>query len=134
MSADDPRALLSEMEYACQLWGGVGNPLLPVSGGQLPSPYIDLLRTEQVDFVGGCQSVSVELPFRVKARHPWDYPVLAVVSHEPLDRWRTVRVTELDEADPCRPIYDALLASIHRRSWGCKIVWCDSVTGGSGRG
>lgn len=109
VAADDLSAVLVEIEHACQVWGGAGQPLLPVRDGRLPEPYTALLRTEQVDFVGGLQNIEVTLPSRVEARRPWNHPAILVAAHEPLDRWRTVRVVELDSDDPWRPIYDAVL-------------------------
>ena len=109
VAADDLPAVLIEIEQACQVWGGAGQPLLPVRDGGLPEPYTALLRTEQVDFVSGLQNIEVTLPFRVKARRPWWHPAILVAAHEPLNRWRTVRIVELDVDDPWRPIYDAVL-------------------------
>lgn len=109
VAADDLPAVLAEIEHACQVWGGAGQPLLPVRDGWLPEPYTALLRTEQVDFVGGLQDIEVALPFRVQAGRPWCHPAILVAAHKPLDRWRTVRIVELDVDDPWRPIYDAVL-------------------------
>lgn len=109
VAADDLPAVLVEIEQACQVWGGAGQPFLPVRDGRLPEPYTALLRTEQVDFVGGLQDIEVALPSRVKARRPWFHPAILVGAYEPLDRWQTVRVVELDSDDPWRPIYDAVL-------------------------
>ncbi|MGH3939083.1 MAG: hypothetical protein ACRDTG_10710 [Pseudonocardiaceae bacterium] len=109
VAVDDLPAMLVEIEQACQVWGGAGQPFLPVRDGRLPEPYTELLRTEQVDFVGGLQAIEVALPSRVKARQPWNHPAILVGAHEPRDRWRTVRVVELDSDDPWRPIYDVVL-------------------------
>jgi hypothetical protein len=109
VAVDDLPAVLVEIEQACQVWGGAGQPFLPVRHGRLPEPYTALLRTEEVDFVGRLQDIEVALPSRVQARRPWNHPAILVGTHEPRDRWRTVRVVDLESDDPWRPIYDAVL-------------------------
>lgn len=109
VAVDDLRAVLLEIEYACQVWGGGGQPLLPVREGRLPEPYSALLSSEQVDFVGGLQDLTVSLPPRVETQRSWDHPAILVAAHEPLDRRGTVRIPELEPTDPWRPIYDAVL-------------------------
>jgi len=106
---NDLTALSAEIDWVSQVWGGGSQPLLPVIGGRLPNAYDQLLRVEQIDFVGGLAEVDLQLPPRVRAQKPWDHPALAVAAAQPPDEWRTVRVTDLEERDPWRLIYDAVL-------------------------
>ncbi len=109
---DDSNAVLAEISRLCQVWGGAGQPLLPVRDGELLAPYRRLLETEQVDGVGGLQDVSVELPFRIEKTHTWDFPALLVAAHEPRERWRPIEVCNLDSDDPWMPIYAAVLGTL----------------------
>ncbi len=111
VASDHLEGALAEIERACQVWGGGSQPLLPIVGGVLPEPYARLLATEQIDFVGGLQDISVTLPLRVEARHPWDHPAILVAASEPLDVWRPVQVVELSSDDPWRPVYAAVLGT-----------------------
>lgn len=108
---DHLEGAVAEIERACQVWGGGSQPLLPIAGGVLPEPYARLLATEQIDFVGGLQDISVSLPMRVEARCPWDHPAILVAASEPLDTWRPVQVVELGSDDPWRPVYAAVLGT-----------------------
>lgn len=109
VAIDDLRSALAEIERACQVWGGGSQPLLPIADGVMPAPYVQLLATEQIDFVGGLQKVHVVLPTRVEARRPWDHPAILVAASESLDRWRPVQICDLDADDPWQPIYTAVL-------------------------
>ncbi|WP_410619394.1 hypothetical protein [Amycolatopsis sp. cmx-8-4] len=109
---EDFAAVLTEIARLCQVWGGAGQPLLPVRDGVVSTPYGRLLDTEQVDGVGGLQDVQVELPFRVAQSRPWDFPALMIAAHEPRDRWRPIEVCSLDSDDPWRPIYGAVLGTL----------------------
>ncbi len=111
VARDDVNSLLTEIEFACQVWGGGSQPLLPVSDGALPEPYRILLGTEQIDFVGGLQEIELELPTRVEARRPWNHPVILVAASESLDSWRPVQVVELEADDPWRVLYAAVLGT-----------------------
>lgn len=109
---EDLAGAMAEIERACQVWGGGGHPLLPVHDGAVPAPYLRLLASEQVDFVGGLQDiVDVDLPRRVDVRPPWDHPAVLVAVSEPREKWRPVQVVRLDPQDPWRPIYAAVLGS-----------------------
>ena len=111
VAGDDLEAAIAEIERASQVWGGGSQPLLPVVNGALPEPYARLLRTEQIDYVGGLQDIAMALPKRVDARPPWDHPAILVAASEPRDKWRPVEVVELDADDPWRPIYAAVLGT-----------------------
>lgn len=108
--ADDLPGFLAEVEWLCQVWGGGGQPIIPVTDGAMPACYAGLLSTEQIDMVGGLQDLPVVLPRRVKKQAPWDYPVVIIASERPRRDWqRSVIVAELAEEDPWRPIYAAVL-------------------------
>lgn len=109
---DDSAALLTEITHLCQVWGGAGQPLLPVRNDSMPNSYTRLLDTEQIDGIGGHQQVAVKLPFRVEEAHPEDSPTLLVATHEPLERWRPVEVCDLDPDDPWKPIYATVLGML----------------------
>lgn len=110
---DDPAGVFTEIAWLCQVWGGAGQPLLPVRDGTVPGPYRRLLDTEQVDGVGGQQRVEVELPARVEAARPWDFPVLLIAAHEPRERWRRpIEVCDLEPDDAWKPIYAAVLGTL----------------------
>lgn len=102
---------LAEIEWACQVWGGGSQPLLPVVDGALPDQYLRLLATEQVDFVSGMQDVDFALPTRVQAKPRWEHPALLVAASEPREKWVPVEVVELGHDDPWRPIYIAVLGT-----------------------
>lgn len=112
VATGDITGALAEIEFACQVWGGGSQPLLPVEDGELPEPYGRLLATEQIDLVGGRQDIKVALPNRVRQETPWNHPVILVAASEPLDKWRTVQVANLDPDDPWRPIYLAILGAL----------------------
>jgi hypothetical protein len=112
VQVDGPDAVLTEIMRLCQVWGGAGQPLLPVRDGVVPASYRRLLETEQIDGVGGLQDVSVELPFRVEETRTWDFPALMIAAHEPRERWRPIEVCDLDSDDPWRPIYAAVLGAL----------------------
>lgn len=105
----DSAAVLEEILWLCQIWGGAGQPILPVSGGSMPTAYRRLLDAEQIDAVGGRRDVSVELPFRVETAAREEFPALLIAAHESRERWRPVEVCELDADDPWRAIYAAVL-------------------------
>lgn len=111
VAVNDMPALSAEMLRLCQVWGGAGQPLLPVRDRQVPTAYRRLLMTEQVDAVGGLQDIEVDLPRRVGRRRPFDYPVALVVSGRPADSYRPVRVAELGPDDPWKPVYEAVLGA-----------------------
>ncbi|MFG1889261.1 hypothetical protein ACGFIR_15505 [Micromonospora sp. NPDC049051] len=101
--------LIEEISHLCQVWGGSGHPLLPVTRGQVPEAYAKLLETQQVDHVGGLQEVEVRLPRRVGKRAVWDYPVIVLASTKSAESWRPIQIAELDPTDPWNPIYAATL-------------------------
>lgn len=105
----DMPAALAEIELACQIWGGGGQPLLPVVNGSPIPFYRRLLDVEQIDFVGGSQAIQVDLPRRVQAKPPWDHLSILMAAREPPDKWRTVQVVDLKADDPWHPIYRAVL-------------------------
>lgn len=109
---DDPAAVLAEIGLLCQVWGGAGQPFLPVGSGAIPNAYRHLLETEQIDGVGGSQKVRVELPFRVEHIRPRDYPALLIAAHKSREQWRPVEVCDLDGDDPWKPIYAAVLGAL----------------------
>lgn len=109
ISVDDFGAVIEEVTRLCQVWGGAGQPLLPVREGDIPNPYRRLLDFEQIDGVGGLQDLEMELPFRVEKTRPWDFPALLVAAHEARDQWRPIEVCELDPDDPWAPIYATVL-------------------------
>jgi hypothetical protein len=109
VAADDVPGALAEIERLCQVWGGAGQPLLPVAAGELPAPYFSLLEREQIDGVGGLQDVAVRLPWRVGESRPADHPVVLIAAHVPLDQWRSVEVVELSPEDPWAAAYAAVL-------------------------
>ncbi|HSH59099.1 MAG TPA: hypothetical protein VK988_05550 [Acidimicrobiales bacterium] len=111
VATDELKGALTEIEFACQVWGGGSQPLLPVCEGVLPEPYRRLLATEQIDFVGGLQEIELKLPTRVRARRPHDHPAILVAASEPPDKWRPVQVVALSAHDPWRPIYSAVLGT-----------------------
>lgn len=102
-------SVIKEISHLCQVWGGAGQPLLPVTRGMIPDVYARLLETEQVDYVSGLTDVDVRLPRRVRKRAAWDYPVIVLASRKPAGSWRPVQITELDPTDPWFPIYAAML-------------------------
>jgi len=112
VAASDFPAALNEIARVCQVWGGAGHPLLPITDRRYPSPYQRLLDHEQFDYVGGLQDIDVDLPHRVEEQHSLDFPALLVAAHEPRDRWRPVEVCDLAKDDPWRPIYTAVIGTI----------------------
>lgn len=52
-----------EVTRLCQTWGGAGQPILPIVGGEVPPAYVRLLQVEQVDQVGGLREVDCLLPW-----------------------------------------------------------------------
>lgn len=109
VAAGDLEAAVAEISWLCQVWGGAGQPLLPVSDGRCPAPYLSCLEREQVDGVGGLQDVPVALPWRVSETRPADQPAVLVAGHVPIEQWRPVEVVELAREDPWRPVYAAVL-------------------------
>lgn len=108
---DDVIGLMSRIEWLCQVWGGAGQPLLPVHDGQIPVHYNRLLQTEQIDYVAG--NLDVVTPRRVELSGTWETLMIIVAMKEPRDRWtRPVEVVDLAEDDPWRPIYSALLGRL----------------------
>ncbi|MFI7052287.1 hypothetical protein ACIBLB_09530 [Streptosporangium canum] len=103
-------AFLMELQWLCQVWGGAGQPIIPVIDGKLPAPYVRLLQTEQVDHVGGLdEDLEFEVPWRVVKEQPWDYPAIVVASREPLEKWRPVHLVDLRDDDPWKVIYACTL-------------------------
>lgn len=105
----DHSAAMDEILRLCQVWGGASQPLLPIREGSIDDYYQHALNTEQIDAVGGLQQIEVELPARVEARRPWDFPALLVAAHKRRERWRAIDVCDLEPEDPWRPIYAAVL-------------------------
>ncbi len=112
LQVTDVERLFDEIQHLCQVWGGAGQPLIPAECGRLPTPYVRLLQTEQIDAVGKAQRTAVNLPQRVESAVPADYPVVVVLSSQPPEYWRTVQVAELEPHDPWRPIYAATLGTL----------------------
>lgn len=108
-------AALTEISRSCQVWGGAGHPLLPITDGAYPASYQRLLDRDQFDYVGGLQDIAVDLPYRVGEQYPVDFPALIVAAHEPRDRWRPVQVCDLANDDSWRPIYAAVLGVLPDR-------------------
>jgi hypothetical protein len=111
VATNDLIGALTEIEFACQVWGGGSQPLLPVANGMLPDPYRKLLATEQIDFVGGLQEIELALLTRVEARRPWNHPAILAAASKPLEGWSPVQVVDLDTDDPWRPVYTAVLGT-----------------------
>jgi hypothetical protein len=109
---DDLAGALAEIKRACQVWGGGGQPLLPVDGDEVPPAYTSLLCREQIDGVGGLKDIPVRLPRRVERHRPWDHPAILVAASEALEKWRPVQVVELAADDPWLPIYYAVLGTL----------------------
>lgn len=109
VAVGDLAGALDEIARACQVWGGAGNPLLPISDGAYPSSYQRVLDYEQFDYVGGLQEIEVALPHRVEERRPTDFPALLIAAHRARDLWRPVQACDLAFDDPWRPIYAAVL-------------------------
>lgn len=101
--------LREEITRLCQTWGGAGQPILPIVGGDVPPAYVRLLQTEQVDQVGGLHEVDTELPYRVRQSTPSDFPVMVIAGGTPREQWRPVHVPVLDVDDPWELIYAATL-------------------------
>jgi len=109
---DDLGAVYTEITRLCQVWGGAGQPLLPVRDGTMPDPYRRLINTEQIDGVGGLQDVKVVLPFRVEKTPPSDFPALIIAAHEAREQWRPIEVCDLEPDDPWVAIYAAVLGTL----------------------
>src|SRR5680860_533815 len=73
VAASDFPAALNEIARVCQVWGGAGHPLLPITDRRYPSPYQRLLDHEQFDYVGGLQDIDVDLPHGVAEQHSRDF-------------------------------------------------------------
>ncbi|WP_073838570.1 hypothetical protein [Micromonospora sp. CB01531] len=101
--------LRKEIIRLCQTWGGAGQPILPIVGGEVPPAYVRLLQVEQVDQVGGLHDVDAQLPYRVRRSAPRDFPVIVIADSTPRDQWRPVHVPTLDVDDPWELIYAATL-------------------------
>lgn len=92
----------------CQVWGGAGHPLLPVTGRSIPSSYADLLAVTQIDGVD--DSIRIDnLPAGVRQMHPWDFMALLMANIGRKPELRDTRVAVLQAEDPWRPIYAAVL-------------------------
>lgn len=111
VSAVDPIGLRTQIELACQVWGGGSRPIVPLVDDAIPEPYLRLIGTEQIDVVSGIDDADVRLPSRVETRFAWETPALLIAAGEPLEKWRTVRVVELADDDPWRDIYAAVLGT-----------------------
>jgi hypothetical protein len=108
----DMDVVLAEMRLLCQVWGGAGQPMIPVVDGVMSDLHSDLLLTEQIDFLGAPRELTVTRPRRVEQEVPWDYPAIVVAAGEPRERWsRPVHVVDLVEDDPWRLIYAATLGT-----------------------
>ncbi len=105
----DLEAAVAEIRWLCQVWGGAGQPLLPVTDGQCPAPYRSRLEREQIDGVGGLQDLPVSLPWRVPETSAADHPAILIAGHVPIEQWRPVEVVELALEDPWSPTYAAVL-------------------------
>ncbi len=105
----DLEAAVAEIRWLCQVWGGAGQPLLPVTDGRCPPPYLSRLEREQIDGVGGLQDLPVSLPWRVPETSAADHPAILIAGHVPIEQWRPVEVVELALEDPWRPTYAAVL-------------------------
>ncbi len=111
VAVDDLEAAVAEISWLCQVWGGAGQPLLPVIDGQCPAPYFSRLEREQLDGVGGLQDLPVSLPWRVSETSAADHPAILIAGHVPIEQWQPVEVVELAPEDPWAPTYAAVHAS-----------------------
>ncbi|MCS7484588.1 hypothetical protein ACFFQW_46135 [Umezawaea endophytica] len=112
VSGDMP-ALLDELRWLCQVWGGAGQPVIPISDGQIAAEYQLLLQREQIDHVRERSYLTGGTPHRVSARSSWDYPAVVLASKTALTDWnRATSVVELEAHDPWLPIYAATLGTL----------------------
>jgi len=109
----DMPALIEKLRWLCQVWGGAGQPVIPMSDGQIAVEYRHLLQVEQIDHVESHPHETVETPHRVSTRPGWDYPAAVLALKTSLADWhRTTSVVELDAHDPWLPIYAATLGTL----------------------
>jgi hypothetical protein len=104
------------MTYLCQVWGGQAHPIIPISDGTVPEPYLRCLRGEQYDIIDRLErnEPGLDLPRRIRQEPAWDHPAVVIAAHHRREQMRTVEVAELDQEDPWAPIYAATLGVLPR--------------------
>lgn len=85
--------------HLCQVWGGAGNPLIPL-GNEGPREYLteQLVRSE-IDGIAKGEDADVSIRF-LEERPAWDYPAALIVAHERREAGRPVEVVDLAPTDP----------------------------------
>ncbi|WP_329182817.1 MULTISPECIES: hypothetical protein [Streptomycetaceae] len=125
---DDYPRLRELVEHLCQVWGGVGDLLVPVApDGSISQLYLHLLRHCELDGLStwasdmrrpALERVRADVAERLRLptlSHGDELPVLLVTGTRPRDTLRPVVVTEADQSDVWELAYTIMLGRLPQR-------------------
>lgn len=108
LAVDNWDAAVSDVRWACQLWGGAADLLVPVDGQEIPGIYGKLLATSELDAMTGVPVPSTLAPHLARGRLR---RLPAIVALNRSDRSK-LRVLEVCEVAPDNPWSLAYLATL----------------------
>lgn len=124
---NDYAGLLRVIERACQVWGGVGDLIVPVAAdGSISDLYRTLLLRSELDYltiaVPDAESQAwhqrcgeLAETMRLSVRRGEEVPVLLIAGARDVESLRTVTVTETPANDPWELVHSVMLGRLPHR-------------------
>lgn len=124
---DDYAGLLRVIERACQVWGGVGDLIVPVAAdGSVSDLYQTLLLRSELDYltvtVPDAESQAWQQRYgelgetmRLSVLRGEEVPVLLIAGARDAESLRTVTVTDTPANDPWELVYSVMLGRLPHR-------------------
>lgn len=111
LAVDNWNAAVTDVRWACQLWGGAADLLVPVDGQEIPDIYGKLLATSELDALTGVSVPSTLAPHLARSRLR-RLPAIVALSRSDRSKLRVLEVCEVAPDSPWSLAYLATLGHL----------------------